>query len=374
MTTFRKTQLFFILFLLAAFRTQAIQSKSGDFPNAGKILSVTSDSLILLSGTTYSYTVDTPENEGLVSTVLTAEELLELLEPKRGDSYKIGDKYGKPKQSGPLQSGDRLELITGKGIVKERKHIGLQPAAISPRLELHEKEVAAGTPRDITLDFYAGQRTPMAKIEIYVPEGIQVTLDNTTVNVIGRGEVTLRTLPTQSIGRTGTHYSYNRVGHASIGKTPEGMILVLTGLDLRPANGPDLRICLKGVKLPATGDYTFKARYTTTQPEVLISPLEQTTLQAVNTISDFRREVLRAFTYNPGHDFTSLTFYWSPAEGATDVTLMESTDGGKSWKQNPAGISAASRKVTVKNLRPNQHYQFKLIVKGATAKGDSNIA
>lgn len=36
---------------------------------------LTSDSLLLFEGTTYRYTVDTPENEGLVSTLPTVMEL-----------------------------------------------------------------------------------------------------------------------------------------------------------------------------------------------------------------------------------------------------------------------------------------------------------
>lgn len=51
----------------------------------------------------------------------------------------------------------------------------------------------------------------MTTVTIRVPEGIDVTLDNTTVNVIGRGEVILRDLHKQSIGRTGTNYSYKRL-------------------------------------------------------------------------------------------------------------------------------------------------------------------
>src|ERR1044072_3125151 len=97
-------------------------------------------------------------------------------------------------------------------------------------------------------------------------------MQNTTVNVIGRGEVSLATLAQQSIGRTGSLYSYSKVGEVSI--TPlanGGSVLQFSKLDLRPANGADLTIVIHDVTLPKTGNYTFKATYTTAKPEVLTS-------------------------------------------------------------------------------------------------------
>lgn len=43
----------------------------------------------------------------------------------------------------------------------------------------------------------------------------------------------------QSIGRTGTHYSYNKVGNVALRDEGErGTVIVFSGLDFRPSNGP----------------------------------------------------------------------------------------------------------------------------------------
>lgn len=115
-------------------------------------------------------------------------------------------------------------------------------------LKLDRTEATIRTAGKISLDFYAGQRTPMSTVTIHIPAGIDVTLDNTTVNVIGRGEVLLRDLPKQSIGRTGTNYSYNKVGEVEIRKDGKnGTRLIFKKLDFRPSNGPDIRLCMSGV-------------------------------------------------------------------------------------------------------------------------------
>lgn len=91
----------------------------------------------------------------------------------------------------------------------------------------------------------------MTTVTIRVPEGIDVTLDNTTVNVIGRGEVILRDLHKQSIGRTGTNYSYKKVGDVEIRKDgKKGTLLIFKDLDFRPSNGSDIRLCFRGVVIP----------------------------------------------------------------------------------------------------------------------------
>lgn len=145
--------------------------------------------------------------------------------------------------------------------------IGIRNAALPAQLLLHREQATINAPGNIFLDFRAGQRSPMVKVEIRVPAGIVVTLDNTTVNVIGRGEVLLRDLPKQSIGRTGTHYSYNKVGNVALRDEGErGTVIVFSGLDFRPSNGPDLRICFRGVAPVRKGINRFEAIYTTSKP------------------------------------------------------------------------------------------------------------
>lgn len=188
------------------------------------LLFVSLNALLQAQGITYRYTVDTPENEGLVST----------------------------------------------GV----------PGALPPVLKLNREEATLKTVGKLWLDFYAGQRSPLTTVRILVPPGIEVTPDNTTVNVIGRGEVLLRDLPRQSVGRTGTNYSYNKVGEVEIRREgAKGTMLLFTGLDFRPANGPDIRLCINGVTLSSAGDYKFEASYTTSEPAILHSPVATATLK-----------------------------------------------------------------------------------------------
>src|SRR5205085_2392212 len=124
----------------------------------------------------------------------------------------------------------------------------------------------------IVLYFTAGQKSPNTTVRIFLPEGVDITPDNTTVNVIGRGDVKLSGLATQSMGRLGTNCPYKKVGNFSISKNPDGgSILLFNHLDLRPANGADLKITIANQCLARVGSYFFKAIYETKEPEVLSS-------------------------------------------------------------------------------------------------------
>lgn len=291
------------------------------FGQAGEIVSwqLPSDSLGSSEGATYRYTVDTPEGEGLVATLC-------------------------------------------KG-------------ALPPILKIDRATATIRTAGKLTLDFYAGQRSPMADVTIRVPEGIDVTLDNTTVNVIGRGEVLLRNLPKQSIGRTGTNYSYNKVGEVEIHKAKgKGTLLVFSGLDFRPSNGPDIRLCISGAVLPAKGTYTFTAEYTTSQPKILRSPVATATLQGVPTVADFTRNALRAFTAKKDWDLSFTSFHWTAPGNARSVTLLQSEDKGKNWSTVKTEILPDDDFAAAYKLKPNQLYAFKLRVEGGDNHGESNIA
>ncbi len=277
------------------------------------------DSLSKPKGTTYRYTVDTPENEGLIFTGV------------RG--------------------------------------------ALPPVLKLDRTEATVKTAGKLLLDFYAGQRSPMTTVKIRIPAGIDVTLDNTTVNVIGRGEVLLRDLPRQSIGRTGANYSYKKVGEVEIRKEgAKGTLLLFKELDFRPANGPDIRLCFKGIALPSKGTYTFEAEYTTSQPAILHSPVAKVALKGVTNVADFTRNTLRAFTYKKDWDLSFTSFYWTAPKDAKSVTLMQSEDLGKTWTEVKTEILPDDDFGAAYRLNPNQLYAFKLRVKGGDNQGDSNIA
>lgn len=270
--------------------------------------------------TTYRYTVDTPEGEGLIATGVCGE-------------------------------------------------------ALPPVLKIDRTAFTIRTAGKLTLDFYAGQRSPMTAVTFRIPEGIEVTLDNTTVNVIGRGEVLLRNLSTQSIGRTGTNYSYNKVGEVEIRKEKtQGTLLLFSGLDFRPSNGPDIRLSISGVRLSSKGTYTFEAEYTTSQPEVLRSSVATAALQGVTTVADFTRTTLHAFTYKKAWDLSFTSFHWTAPGDAESVTLLQSEDKGKTWSTVKTEILPDDDFGAAYGLKPNQLYAFKLRVEGGDNRGESNIA
>lgn len=332
---------------------------------------LTRDSLIVFSGETFRYTVDTPEDSGLVSTLPSVTEILAELNPDR--SYRFIDKNRKVKTAGLPQNGDILETLDNKGKIKSKHTVAIRNAALAPTLRLHRNTATAGVINDIVLDFNAGQRSPMATIDIIIPKGIDITLDNTTVNVIGRGETVLRDLPKQSIGKTGTNYSYKRVGDADITPLPDGTSrLRLSAIDLRPFNGIDIRLKIKGVKIADAKDYIFSASYTAAEPKVQASPVVTATLKGQNTISDFTRVPLRRATCRPDQDYRWTSFEWTPVLGA-DITPMLSSDGGKTWTKAPNQPDVEIGELMINRLEPDKLYAFKLNVADGKRKGDSNI-
>ena len=331
---------------------------------------LTSDSLLLFEGTTYRYTVDTPENEGLVSTLPTVMELKKKLVDAGVGTFNLLAVDGKEKTLGMPENGDCLLSYSGK-----RLPIGVRKGALPSVLKIDRDEFTIKTAGKLTLDFYAGQRSPMTTVIISVPEGIDVTLDNTKVNVIGRGEVLLRDLSKQSIGRTGTNYSYNRVGEVELQKIDKkGTFLIFKELDFRPSNGPDIRLCINGVVLPSKGTYTFGAEYKTSKPEILRSPVTTVTLKGVTTVTDFTRNTLRAFTYKKNWDLSFTSFHWTAPKDAKSVRLLQSGDMGKTWVPVKTEILPDDDFGAAYRLKPNQLYAFKLSVEGGDNQGDSNIA
>ena len=78
------------------------------------IARITKDSIIVINGTTYSFTVDTPKDSGLVSTNTTVAQLISGIRSKDGSAqqYLVTDKNGLSKEAGHLITGDRL-FVTG---------------------------------------------------------------------------------------------------------------------------------------------------------------------------------------------------------------------------------------------------------------------
>ncbi|AWI10257.1 endopygalactorunase [Ereboglobus luteus] len=339
------------------------------------IASVTGDTITLITGTTYSFTVDSQRDEGLVSTAATVAQLAKQLAPSGKITITRAGK--KLDDADTPAAGDTL-VIAGKP--KRTLAIKTTEAALAGSLTLHRESITAGAaPSEITLDFTAGQRTPNATVAFEIPAGINVTMDNTFVNVIGRGEVPLSGLATQSIGRTGTNYSYKQVGRVSIKGDPStGQAVLFTGIDLRPLNTPDIRLRITGVQLAKTGDYIFKAVYKTTAPKSLSSPMDAPSsvakLTATNSISDFAREPLRQFTYTENADtHTSATFTWAPVRSSgSEAAIQISTDNARTWK-TLRSVNLADGSVSVKGIEPGKLCAFRLAVSGGSAAGNSNV-
>ncbi len=353
--------------------TQIIPAK-----NATHIAGISKDTLVITTGSTFQYTVDTPEEQGLVSTKTDVKQLLLQLNSKDGSvqQYKITGKDGTDKKEGDILSGDHLIVTSQNGSSNQTYQIVVKSMALSGQLLLQQNSVTVNTRKDLVLYFTAGQRSPDATVQIFFPAGIDITMDNTTVNVIGRGDVKLSGLSSQSIGRTGTHYSYSRVGNAVITKAKDGTgVLTLSHLDLRPANGVDLKLVIANVQIGKTGSYLFKAIYQTSQPEVLRSPgigQETTVLNVTNTITDFERLIDKNIQYKEADDtYTKVTFKWG-LKNIVGIQLMRSMDNGESWDKANASFDVKNATATINGLLPDKFYRFKLLVKDGNAKGESN--
>jgi hypothetical protein len=352
-------RLLFLLILLPCGLMAQVKSATGIKPteSATHIASIDKNGIAVVNGSTYLFTVDTPEDKGLVSTNTTVADLLREVTSIDGavKTYKVTDKHGVTKTEGAIETGDRL-LVLGQRGTGQSYSITALPMALGGQLHLQQEAITLNTSCALTLHFTAGQRTPGATVKIYIPAGITVTMDNTTVNVIGRGTVKLKDLSIQSIGRVGNKYPYTRVGNVAIKKTNSGeTVIEFTHLDLRPANGPDLEIVINNVKITRPGNYSFKAQYTTAKPEVLTSPAKTAMLRVVRTISDFQRirdEKLR-------DDYTTVDFTWTSFNNS-NTRLLQSVDDGKTWQAAQAIIDLKKGSATVKGLLPGKLYSFKL--------------
>lgn len=347
---------------------------------ATHVVLIKGDTVVVITGSTYLFTVDTPEDKGLISTSTTVNQLTRQITSKDGSlqTYRIITKEGTSKAEGVLTTGDRLVVTSGDKQSEKKYIIKLQPMAIGGNLQLDKQQVTANTNTNLTLYFTAGQRSPDATVSILLPKGINATLDNTTVNVIGRGDVKLKDLSKQSIGRTGSSYSYSKVGSITITPTPEGQILNFKHLDLRPANGADLKIVISNVNLSVEGKYLFKASYTTSKPEILKSPgigSEIATLTATRTISDFERVLKKDIQYKESSlTYANATFKWGTTKKTSHIQLMQSLDEGKSWVKASAHIDHKKSTATVSNLVANKLYAFRLLITEGTNKDTSNSA
>jgi polygalacturonase len=371
------------LTLLRAVKANGIDAHSTDIkptPQTTQIGEIKNNTIVVVTGSTFRFTVDTPEDQGLVSTRPTVQQLLEQLTSKDGSvqQYRVTDKQGNNKSNGDITAGDQLVVTAQDGIAMKKYLLVLQPLALGGQLNLQQERATVNTSKDLVLFYTAGQRSPDATVKIYLPAGIHATLQNTTVNVIGRGDVTLQNLAQQSIGRTGTKYSYNKVGAVTITSLANGgSVLHFSHLDLRPANGVDLKIVIRNVRLTKTGNYAFKAIYTTSKPEVLTSAgtgAETALLTVTPTVADFARTVGQSLQYREtASTYTTVQFTWSPI-AANSIQLQQSLDSGKTFAPVNAAVDVKRSVTIITGLQSDKLYTFRLLVKDGLHKGFSNQA
>ncbi len=345
-------------------------------PERPHIARIAGDTVVVVSGRTYQYTVDTPEDSGLISTLPTVATLLQEMAGPGGSmqAYAIMDAQGQPKTTGPLVTGDRLleQAPAGHRQATKTYYLLVQRMALGGTLRIWRPNITLNTPQDITLFFTAGQRSPDATVQLYLPAGIHATMEHTLVNVIGRGSVLLKDLATQAIGRTGTGYPYTRGGIAAISPGSDGgQLITLQHLDLRPANGADVMLVLKNVILKRPGSYTIRATYTTAQPDLLVSTPAGVTLTAVPTISDLERVPDKRAPYRETVDtYTSVHLRWTAAQRGGMVELQQSADSGRHWTS--AAVQPDNGQANISGLQPARLYSFRLQVKDGPRKGFSN--
>lgn len=251
-----------------------------------------------------------------------------------------------------------------------------------PIVKLHSTALTVNSKSELLIDFVSGQRGYMSSISIFVPQEMNVSLTNTTVDVIGRGEVPLCDLAKQSIGRTASSFSYQKVGDVELRKEKKQTVIVFKNIDLRPFNGIDLRLRFKEVNLPKAKEYPFEAEYVPATTRNLPSHQQGTAyaaghgmtslrgkaiLQGVKYISDLRRA-----TQSSVNDLTTAYLHWTTPKDARLLTLQLSEDEGNSWRPSCVSIDKQTDRVEVPSLKSNTLYTFRLKVKGGAQEGYSN--
>ncbi|NCU04986.1 MAG: endopygalactorunase, partial [Chitinophagaceae bacterium] len=372
--------LFCFCIFLQKITAQPTESKSTAIAiadNAAHIAAITNNAIVLIAGSTYSFTVDTHPDSGLVSTTATAAQLLKNIKSKYSitQQYKVVAKNGVEKKGNELMdAGDQL-IVTSADGKKQTYRIGLRKLALNGYLQIAEERHTVGAVTDIVLNYRAGQRSPFATVNLHIPAGIKLTEENTMINIIGRGDVLLKNLPQQSIGRVGTKYSYKQVGQYTITKLKDGTtVLSLTQLDLRPANGADVKIILKNIKLNHAAVYRFRASYKTSQPEKLQSAgNDYAVLKVTNLVSDLQRVVNRDSQFKEtDKTYTTVSLKWNNKALIEGCRLMQSTDSGKTWQQAAADIDTKRSVAVVSQLHANRFYRFRLMIPSGLHKGLSN--
>ncbi|WP_448636400.1 hypothetical protein [Pedobacter panaciterrae] len=83
--------------------------------DATHVALIKADTVVVITGSTYLFTVDTPEDKGLISTSTTVNQLTREIKSKDGSlqTYRITTKDGSSKTEGALITGDKLVVTSG---------------------------------------------------------------------------------------------------------------------------------------------------------------------------------------------------------------------------------------------------------------------
>ncbi|MCI6886497.1 MAG: hypothetical protein MR868_04505 [Lachnospiraceae bacterium] len=341
--------------------------------NAG---AVTEDTIEVITGRTYRFTVDTDNNQesGLTTTAVTAGEFLKQMKENLGSDAAVSmtDAAGSEKSSdAEIVSGDVLTAV--KGAESSSYTVQVKQKALRAVFESNDQYLTVGSDKELILNFHAGQRTPNGTVIIDVPAGIDIDVDDTYVNIIGRGEVALSELSDQSPGRYGGGYDV-KVGDAELTDLGEaGTRITLSGLDLRPDNGIDVQLRIPEVYVNSAGTYTFKASYQVTEPDAAESPVTALDIKAVEQVTSFARTITKDAVYDVKTDYQAAEFTWADIDGADSVTLMHSDDKGATWSEY-SKLDPGQTEAAVEDLEEDMEHWFRLDVVGGSNAGRSNIA
>lgn len=350
---------------------------------------------------------------GRVPSLRPCDEIITQLESVNGtaQSYKIISASGVEKTYDNPVTGDKLIVTAENGQDTGEYEIEVTTAAMAGKLLFPRDTITANVTHDLVIEYYAGQRTPEAEVHFYLPAGIHATMENTMVNLIGRGNVLLSRFGESRgrqlydgtasfenkdahnlLGRFAADYQYQTLGTVEIINNDDGtQVIRFKGVDLRPNNGADFILTIKDINLSKAGCYQFSADYKTLDKAIApLSPALQSLgggtdvawLTVVTTVSDFVRKIDKSISYKEP-DYTMADFTWSAAAMASGIEIWQNegtvteaakVTPGTVWTRANITIAPGASEATVTGLKPYRFYQFKLVVTGGTNEGDSNTA
>ena len=129
---------------------------------------------------------------GRLRALRSCDEIVEQLASANGteQTYQIVDAKGVEKTTALPVDGDKLVVTAADGSTTKEYAISVVQAAMNGRLDLSQTEMTADTEQTLVLEYYAGQRTPEATVDIELPAGMDaISESDITINVIGRGDV-----------------------------------------------------------------------------------------------------------------------------------------------------------------------------------------